>query len=168
MFFGGRVAEELACKDISAGAKDDIKKATELARMMVCEWGMSETLGPINYSESEEHLFLGREITRSRNHSEFTAQEIDKEVRRILDEGYNKAKDLILQNIDKLEKLAKALLKYETLTGAQVKKIIKGEDIERPNETPVSHPEIGKPVEEKQVSPKPLRGEEPITGPAQA
>ncbi len=130
MMFGGRVAEELFFDDISAGAKDDIHKATELARAMVCEWGMSEKMGPMSYTENEEHIFLGREIARSRHLSEETQQKIDLEVRKIVDESYAVAKDLISKNGVRLDAIAQMLLKYETLNGEEVNRILAGEDIE--------------------------------------
>ena len=175
MFFGGRVAEETFCGDISAGARDDIKKATELARMMVCEWGMSEAVGLVNYSENEDTIFLGREITRTRNHSEKTAVEIDAEVRKILDTSYNRAKDLIQNNKGKIEMIAKALLKYETLSGDDVKKILAGEDIDsiraEANAKAVAAEEKEKEpekVEGQEKVWKPFPNEKPLTGPAQA
>ncbi|MDQ7778309.1 MAG: ATP-dependent zinc metalloprotease FtsH [Planctomycetota bacterium] len=125
VLFGGRVAEELFCDDISAGARNDIKRATELARLMVCEWGMSEKLGPVNYSETEEHLFLGREIARTRNHSEAISVEIDVEVRRLIDECYGRAKKLVETNKGCCEEIAKTLLVREVLTAAEVDEILK-------------------------------------------
>jgi cell division protease FtsH len=130
VFFGGRAAEEAFCGDVDAGARSDIKEATELARLMVCEWGMSEALGPVNYSETEEHLFLGREIARTRNHSEKTAQAIDAEVHRIIDECLRKARALIGEHRDACDRIAQALLRYEVLTGAEVDALIHGRDIE--------------------------------------
>lgn len=130
VLFGGRAAEEAFFDDISNGARDDIKKATDLARAMVTEWGMSEAMGPIAYSDPQEHLFLGREVTRTSQHSEKTAQMIDREIRRIVDEAYEKAKELIGGHRDKLERIAEALLKYETLSGEEVAGILRGETIE--------------------------------------
>ena len=130
VLYSGRVAEELFCSDVSAGARSDIQEATRLARLMVCEWGMSEKLGPISYSEGEEHLFLGREITRTKTHSDVTSNEIDMEIKDILISGYNRAKELITQNKDACERLAKALLKHEVLNGQDVENVIKGVDID--------------------------------------
>lgn len=127
--FGGRAAEEVIFGDISNGARDDIKRASDIARMMVREWGMSEVVGPISYDEAEEHLFLGREIARSNNHSEQTAQAIDREVKKIVDECYQRTRELIVQNRDKLERIAQNLLKYETLSGEEVSQAMQGEDI---------------------------------------
>ena len=97
---------------------------TRLARKMVCEWGMSDTLGMVEYGEHEDYVFLGRDITRSRDYSESTAQEIDREVRRLVDDAYNRAKKIILENRAKLEVIAKALLEFETLDAAHIKEII--------------------------------------------
>jgi cell division protease FtsH len=129
MLYGGRAAEELFFDDLSAGARDDIKRATELARSMVCEWGMSEKLGPICYTEAEEHLFLGREITRTARHSDDIALEIDKEIHKIIDSCYKRAKKIVTENKDKLERLAQTLLKHETLSAEEVKKVLQGIEI---------------------------------------
>ncbi len=126
IMYGGRLAEELFCEDISAGAQNDIKQATDMARLMVCEWGMTEALGPVNYSETEETLFLGREISRTRNHSETTALEIDREVRRILDECYEETRRVLTENKDGLERLAHALLEHEVLNGHEVDVLVAG------------------------------------------
>ena len=130
VLYGGRVAEKIACKDITSGAKNDIERATDLARSMVCEWGMSDALGPISYSENEETLFLGREITRSRNHSEATARAIDEEVKTILTESFERTEEMIQEHRDALKNVAEALLAHEVLSGAEVSRILKGEAIE--------------------------------------
>src|SRR5712692_6941305 len=122
---GGRVAEEIIFGDVTNGAAGDIKMATAMARRMVCEWGMSEKLGMVEYGDHEEYVFLGRDISRARDYSEATAEVIDHEVHRLLDEAYRTAKDTLLANRDKLEVIAKALLEYETLDGLQIKEIIK-------------------------------------------
>ena len=121
---GGRVAEELVFGDVTSGARGDIKTATGLARKMVCEWGMSEKLGMVEYGEHEDYVFLGRDISRARDYSEATALEIDREVRKLCDDAYNRAKEILTANRDKLEAIAKALLEYETLDGAQIREII--------------------------------------------
>src|SRR5713226_873085 len=121
---GGRVAEEIIFGDVTNGAAGDIKKATAMARKMVCEWGMSEKLGMVEYGEHEDYVFLGRDISRARDYSEATAEEIDHEVRRLLDDAYQTAKQALIANRDKLEVIAKALLEYETLDGLQIKEII--------------------------------------------
>jgi cell division protease FtsH len=121
---GGRVAEEIVFGDITNGARGDIKGATAIARRMVCEWGMSEKMGMVEYGEHEDYVFLGRELTRNRDYSEATAEQIDQEVRRLIDDAYQLAKRTLLSNRDTLETIAKALLEYETLDGSQIKEII--------------------------------------------
>lgn len=128
VFLGGRIAEEIIFNDISSGARDDIKRATQLSRLMVCEWGMSEKLGPMTFGEREEHLFLGREITRHTDYSNETAQIIDQEIKRIVDECYEKSKKLIIDNKDKLEIIAKLLLEKEVLDGKEVTEIVHGKE----------------------------------------
>ncbi len=105
---------------------------TRLARKMVCEWGMSDTLGMVEYGEHEDYVFLGRDITRSRDYSESTAQEIDREVRRLVDDAYNRAKIIILDNRAKLEVIAKALLEFETLDAAHINEIIETGELKNP------------------------------------
>ena len=129
--FGGRVAEEVIFGDITAGARSDIKMASNIARRMVCEWGMSDELGPMTFGEREEHLFLGREVTRSIDYSEATAVEIDKEVKKIIEECYQRARTIITENRDKLVAIAEALLRYEVLEGEDVEKIIKTGKLKR-------------------------------------
>jgi len=121
---GGRVAEEIVFGDVTTGAAGDIKMATAMARKMVCEWGMSEKLGMVEYGEHEDYVFLGRELTRNRDYSEATAEEIDREVRRLLDDAYQTAKQALIANRDHLDAIAKALLEYETLDGSQIKELI--------------------------------------------
>ncbi len=125
VIMGGRVAEELVMGDISSGASGDIRQASWYARKMVCEWGMSERLGMVLYDEEQETIFLGKEIGRPRTHSEKTQEEIDAEVKRLIDSAYQRAKDLIRQHRDTLVKIAEALLEYETLDGNQVKDLVK-------------------------------------------
>jgi cell division protease FtsH len=125
MIMGGRIAEEIVSEDISTGAAMDIQQGTKIARAMVCEYGMSDKLGMVQYGDNDEYVFLGREMGRSKVYSEDTAREIDAEIKRIIDEQYKIAKDLITQNIDKLELIAKSLLEYETLDGAQVEEIVR-------------------------------------------
>src|SRR3954467_9791902 len=113
----GRIAEEIVSGDISTGASGDIQQATHMTRAMVCHWGMSDKLGMVQYGENNEYVFLGREMMRSKDYSERIAQEIDAEVKRIIDEAYHVAKTLIENNRDRLELLAQTLLEYETLDG---------------------------------------------------
>ncbi|HXQ22610.1 MAG TPA: ATP-dependent zinc metalloprotease FtsH [Candidatus Acidoferrales bacterium] len=123
--FGGRAAEELILGHITTGAADDIEKATDWARKMVCEWGMSEKLGPMTFGKKEEQIFLGRDFTQLQDYSEHTAVEIDTEVRRIIQESYQQAKDLLATNIDVLHKIAEALLDKEVLDGAEIDEIVR-------------------------------------------
>ena len=128
--FGGRVAEEVIFgKDnISTGAGggsgSDINQATQLARAMVTKYGMSEEMGPVEYGENQEEVFLGRSVTQTQSVSEEVAQKIDKEIRKLVDEGYNKARKILTEKIDDLHKIAKALITYETLTGEEIENII--------------------------------------------
>ncbi len=137
---GGRVAEEIVFGDVTSGARGDIKMATGLARKMVCEWGMSEKLGMVEYGEHEDYVFLGRDISRARDYSEATAQEIDREVRKLCDDAYSRAKEMLLKYRGKLESIAKALLEYETLDGAQIRDIIKHDRMLNPPTSGPSKP----------------------------
>jgi cell division protease FtsH len=121
----GRIAEELVSGDISTGAAGDIQQATQLAKAMVCHWGMSDRVGMVQYGDNNEYIFLGREMIRSKEYSEQTAQEIDKEVKRIIDEAYQVAKNLIFTHRDRLELIANSLLEHETLDGTQVEEIVR-------------------------------------------
>jgi len=123
---GGRVAEEIIFREATTGASNDLEKATELARKMVCEWGMSEKMGPLTFGKREGHIFLGREFAQRQDYSEATAVEIDKEVRRIVMENLEQAKALLTKHIDKLHAIAKALLDKEVLNGAELDSIVFG------------------------------------------
>ncbi len=125
VMLAGRIAEEIVSGDVSSGAASDIQQATAMARAMVCQWGMSERLGMVQYGSDEEYVFLGRDMFKTKPYSEATAREIDAEVKRIIDECYNLAKNLLEQNRDKLEIIANALLEYESLDGKQVEDIVK-------------------------------------------
>ena len=131
--FGGRVAEELIFgpDKVTTGAADDIRRATGLARRMVTEFGFSEKLGPLRYAENEEEVFLGHSVTQRKNVSEATAKVIDEEIRRIVDEGEQTARDILTARLDELHALAKGLLEYETLSADEIRRIIKGERIVR-------------------------------------
>ena len=124
VIMGGRVAEELTFGDVTNGARGDIGQATSIARKMVCEWGMSEKMGMVEYGQHEDHVFLARDLGHVREYSEATAQEIDREVRKLCDDAYVRATQLITDNRDKLEIIAKALLEFETLDGKQIREII--------------------------------------------
>ncbi len=130
--FGGRIAEEIIFNDMNTGASSDIQKATDIARRMVTEWGMSD-LGPVHFSSRDEHMFLGRDIGKPREHSEATQQEIDKRVSKILDDAYAVAKKILEENKDILEKMAKAVLEYETLDADQIDAIVNGRELPTKN-----------------------------------
>jgi cell division protease FtsH len=130
MIFGGRAAEAIFCGDISAGAADDIRRATDLARAMVTELGMSEKIGPINYAERQGSEFLGTELMRGKLHSEETAREIDEEVRQILREAYDRSFEVVTDHRPETEAVVKALLEFETVTGEDVTAIREGRTLE--------------------------------------
>jgi len=121
----GRIAEEMVSGDISTGAAMDIQQATNLARAMVCQFGMSDKLGMVQYGSDDEFVFLGREMQRTKVYSENTAREIDEEIKRFCDEGYNTAREIVFNNREKLELIASSLLEHETLDGSQVDEIVK-------------------------------------------
>jgi cell division protease FtsH len=142
----GRIAEEIVSDDISSGAAGDIQQATAMARAMVCSWGMSDKLGMVQYGGDNEYVFLGRDMARSKDYSEDTAQEIDTEVRRIIDESYRRAKDLIDSHRDKLELIAKALLEFETLEGTHVEEIVRTGRFTPPDKPTDAGPMLGAPA----------------------
>ena len=127
MMFGGRVSQEIIFgkENITSGASNDILQATQKARAMVVEWGMSDILGPLKYSENEEDVFLGRSVTQRTSMSDETAKLIDKEIRKLIDTAENHAKKVLKKNIKHLHNLAKALLEFETMSGDEVKELIK-------------------------------------------
>ncbi len=127
VLMGGRAAEELVLHIQTTGAREDIEQSTELARKMVCEWGMSEKMGPLAFGQKDEQIFLGREFARHKDYSEKTAQDIDEEIKRIVDNSYDTARKILEKNIDLLHSLADALLDREALDGNQIEKIIKRE-----------------------------------------
>jgi cell division protease FtsH len=146
VMMAGRIAEEVISGDISSGAAGDIQQATNMARAMVMQWGMSDRLGMVQYGDNEEYIFLGREMGRAKVYSEFTAQEIDAEVKKIIDEGYKCATDLLTVHRDKLEMIAKALLDYETLDGTQVEEIVRTGKFTPPPPAPHIEPPQGAPA----------------------
>jgi len=162
---GGRVAEEVifGYDKVSSGASSDISYATGLARDMVTRWGMSDALGPLQYAEADEEVFLGYSVNRQKNMSNETAQAIDKEIRRIVETGYERAKSLLEENRQELETLAQALLEYETLSGDEIKVVLEGGSIDRGGTTTPSIPTAGTSI------PKAKRAKRGgIGGPAQA
>ena len=129
ILMGGRVAEELVLHDMTTGAGNDLERATDLARRMVCEWGMSENLGPLTFGKKEEQIFLGREITQHRDYSEDTAVKIDQEVNSIVMENYDRVKQLLSDNLTTLHRLAENLLERESLDTEDIDKIVNGEQL---------------------------------------
>jgi cell division protease FtsH len=166
VLMGGRSAEEIFLGHITTGAGNDIERATDIARNMVCEWGMSE-LGPLAYGKKEEAIFLGREITQHRDYSEDTAIQIDKEVKRIVNSGYEKARNLLSKNRDTLERIAQALLEREVIDAGEVKLLMEGKPLpEKPRTpppqappAPSSDPKVVRP--ELRPAPGFTRGENP-------
>ena len=161
IMMGGRVAEELFLNTMTTGAGNDIEQASDLARKMVCEFGMS-SLGPITFGKKEEQIFLGREISQHRDFSEDTALKIDAEVRRFVDEGYRSAVNILSSNRDKLEKIAMALLEREVLDASEIQMIIEGKDLPAridPN-APATKDEV------QQVL-KPVPGQQPSVNPGE-
>ena len=146
MMMAGRIAEEIVSGDISSGAAGDIQQATNMARAMVTQWGMSDRLGMVQYGDDDEYVFLGREVSRAKVYSEFTSQEIDGEVKRIIDNAYKTAKDILTTNLDKLELIAKSLLEYETLDGQQVEEIVRTGKLTAPPPPPQVEPPLGAPA----------------------
>ncbi len=130
MLFGGRVAEEIIFKDYTTGAGNDIERATEMARKMVCEWGMSEKLGPLAYEKNEGPVFLGMQSQNRREYSDSKAREIDSEVHRLIMDGYNKARRILRDNLQILHKISKALLELETIDGEDITLIVNGSHLE--------------------------------------
>jgi cell division protease FtsH len=126
---GGRAAEKIVFEHYTTGAGNDIEKATNIARKMVCEWGMSDKLGPMSYGAKEEEIFLGREIQKHRDYSEKTAIEIDEEIRGIINSAMNRAEKILRDNIDLLHKLSLELLEREILDSEEIDRIIKGEKL---------------------------------------
>jgi cell division protease FtsH len=139
----GRIGEEILTDDVSSGAAGDIQQATSLAHAMVCQWGMSDKLGMVQYGDDHDHIFLGRDMMQHKDYSEFTAQEIDAEVKRIINEAYSRAKTLIDAHRDKLEIIANALLEFESLDGSQVEEIVKTGKFTPPPAEPKTEPPSG-------------------------
>jgi cell division protease FtsH len=154
VLMGGRTAEELFLGHITTGAGNDIERATDIARNMVCEWGMSD-LGPLAFGKKEEAIFLGREIAQHRDFSEDTAVQIDKEVKRIVSMAYDKAKNLLDTNRDTLDRVAKALLEREVLDANEVKLLMEGKELpEKPRTPPTPPPQATPATDPKVVRPE--------------
>jgi cell division protease FtsH len=144
---GGRAAEKIIFKELTTGAGNDIERASELARKMVTEWGMSDRLGPLAYGAKEEEIFLGRQITRNRNYSEQTAETIDAEIKKIVVIGLKRAELILRNNIETLHRLAAALLEREILDAAEIDAVMRGEELP--------------PVEKKENAPAPPSPQQP-------
>jgi cell division protease FtsH len=144
--FGGRVAEEIIFgnRKVTTGAADDIRRATNLARRMVTEFGFSDKLGPLRYSENEEEVFLGHSVTQRKNVSDATAKVIDEEIRRVVEEGEATARKILSEHLDELHALAKGLLEFETLSVDEIRRIIKGEQVIRDNPPEDPRPSPGR------------------------
>ena len=125
ILMGGRTAEEIVLQQQTTGAGDDLEKATEMARKMVCEWGMSDKLGPLTFGKNEEHIFLGREVARQKDYSEDTALMIDSEIKRIVIDCASRARQILVENIEKLHALARALLERESLDSEEIARILR-------------------------------------------
>ena len=133
MAMGGRAAEEIifGADKVSNGAAGDIKMATSQARLMITEWGMSDKLGMIAYGDNSQEVFLGHSVTQSKNVSEATAREIDSEIKSIIDHAYASARRLLADNVEELHRLARGLLEYETLSGDEIRTVLRGEPVIR-------------------------------------
>jgi cell division protease FtsH len=138
VLFGGRIAEEVFMKQMTTGASNDFERATQMARNMVTQWGMSESLGPMVYGETEGEVFLGRSVTTHKNMSEATMKSVDEEIRRIIDQQYALARKLVEENRDKIEAMATALLEWETINSDQIGDIMEGRDPRPPKPTQAS------------------------------
>ena len=139
VLLGGRVAEALVLKEISSGASNDLQRATSLARQMICEYGMSGELGPMTFGHRQDQVFLGRDIARDKDYSEEIAAKIDKEIRKFIDEAYQKTEELLQENMDKLHLIAEALIERETLEGSEIEQLLKNgkiDDKEEPKDEP--------------------------------
>lgn len=160
ILMGGRLAEDIFLGKITTGASNDIERATEMARRMVCEFGMSN-LGPLTFGKKEEQIFLGREIAQHQDYSEDTAVKIDQEVKRIVMEQYERARQIILDNREAMERLAQELLTRETLDAVQIRRVVAGLPLDDDEPTPRPRPESDKPADKEPVL-KPILP--PITG----
>ena len=143
VLFGGRLAEELFMNQMTTGASNDFERATEIARRMVTQWGMSDSLGPMVYGENEGEVFLGRSMTRTTSISESTQQKVDSEIRRILDEQYQAAQKILESNRDKVEVMTEALMKWETIDREQIEDIMAGRDPRPPKDWTPRNPSQG-------------------------
>jgi len=168
--FGGRIAEDLIFgnESVTTGAQNDIQRATDIARNMVTKWGLSERLGPLTYSEDDGEVFLGRTVTRHKNISDDTAHAIDEEIRSVIDRNYQRAEQLLRDNMDKLHAMAEALIKFETIDNDQIEDIMAGRPPREPQDisSDQSPPKVGGSSEDKETERGKSRGEGTIGGPA--
>ena len=158
----------MVLNEISTGAQNDIERATELVRKMICEYGMSETMGPIAFGKKQEQVFLGRDISRDRNYSEEVAHSIDKEVRKMVEEAYNGVESILRENIEQLHVIAAALIEKETLEAEELLRLVQMEDTTAPAEASEAPAEEAAaeiveetPVEEAPVTEEPKRETQP-------
>ncbi|MGP0564739.1 ATP-dependent zinc metalloprotease FtsH [Nitrospina sp. 32_T5] len=164
IMMGGRVAEEVCLGEITTGAGNDIEVATETARKMVCEWGMSEKMGPLTYGTKEEQVFLGKDFSAQKNFSDETAKLIDLEVKALVMGGYNRAKELLTENRDALERLAVALLEQETLDLVEIKAIIENRPLDPDSDSGKTEPAAGLKAEDTQKGKKAKGLDEGLVG----
>jgi cell division protease FtsH len=149
VLMGGRVAEELRLGNLTTGAGNDFERATDMARKMVCEWGMSDKMGPLTFGKQEEQIFLGREIAQHRDYSEATAVQIDEEVRSFVMAAYGTARDVLEEHAEALTRLAEALLEREVLDAEQIAALVRGEELPTRSEPPGrTEPQSAPPSEE--------------------
>jgi cell division protease FtsH len=146
ILLGGRIAEEITLGSITTGAGNDLERATDLARKMVCEWGMSDSMGPLTFGKKEEQIFLGREIAQHQDYSEDTALKIDHEVKRFVTDAYGRAQEILMQYKARLMEMADALLARETLDAEQVRRIVAGEPLDEPTPAATPTPQVAPPA----------------------
>ena len=167
---GGRVAEEITFGNVTNGAVGDIRMATNIARKMVCEWGMSEDLGMVEYGEAEGEVFLARDIGKSKGYSEETARKIDAEIKKLIDDSYALAEKLLAEHGDELKLLAEALLEFETLNAQQVKDIMEHGEMKNPpthpNDRKVPGNQTDEGIPKNSVVEEPPSDEDPLAGEA--
>ncbi|HEY3161754.1 MAG TPA: ATP-dependent zinc metalloprotease FtsH, partial [Vicinamibacterales bacterium] len=167
ILLGGRIAEEITLGSITTGAGNDLERATDLARKMVCEWGMSDSMGPLTFGKKEEQIFLGREIAQHQDYSEDTALKIDHEVKRFVTDAYTRANEILVQHKHRVIEMAEALLARETLDSEQVRRIVAGEPLDEPTPAAPAAPQVAptapKPKERPSIvppiSPRPVTQE---------
>src|SRR5438128_2488238 len=156
ILLGGRIAEEITMDSLTTGAGNDLERATELSRRMVCEWGMSDAMGPLTFGKKEEQIFLGREIAQHQDYSEDTALKIDQEVKRFVTQNYERSRQLLTQHKEKLVKIAEALLANEVLDAEQVRRLAAGLPLE------VVQPVAPRTPVQDETEPRPRKERSPI------